>query len=62
MKRPEYSASAVNALNNALKGKDPDMHTLRGIFSRSGLTNGYFTGNRSDMFGVREKEDVISAQ
>jgi len=62
MKRPEYSASAVNALNNALKGKDPDMHTLRGIFSRSGFTNGYFTGNRSDMFGVREKEDVISAQ
>lgn len=62
MKRPEYVASAVNEARQALDGNAPDMQLLRGIFSRSGFTDGYFTGNRSDMFGVREKDDVIAAQ
>lgn len=62
MKRPEYVASAVNELNKALNGETPDMQFLRGVFSRSGFTNGYFTGNKKDMFGVREKEDVIAAR
>lgn len=62
MKRPEYVASAVNELKNALAGKEPDMQTLRGIFSRSGFTDGYFTGKLQDMFGVREKDDVTAAQ
>lgn len=62
MKRPEYIAAAVSELQNALDGKSPDMQMLRGIFSRSGFTNGYFSGKRQDMFGVREKEDVISAK
>lgn len=61
MKRPEYVASAVDALYGALNGKTPDMQLLRSIFSRSGFTDGYFTGDHSDMFGVREKEDVIAA-
>lgn len=62
MKRPEYVASAVHELKKSLDGINPDMHTLRGIFSRSGFTDGYFTGKRSDMFGQREKEDVVSAR
>lgn len=62
MKRPEYVAASVNALRNSFDGKIPDMQLLRGIFSRSGFTDGYFTGKRTSMFGVREKSDVVSAQ
>lgn len=62
MKRPEYVASAVNELRKALDGQAPDMNFLKGIFSRSGFTDGYFTGKCEDMFGVREKEDVVSAR
>lgn len=62
MKRPEYVASAVNELKKALDGEDYDKNILIGIFSRSGFTDGYFIGNRLEMFGVREKENVISAK
>ncbi|MBR6967195.1 MAG: U32 family peptidase [Ruminococcus sp.] len=61
MKRPEYVASAVHELKAALDGEAPDMKLLRGVFSRGGFTDGYYTGKRTDMFGVREKDDVISA-
>ena len=61
MKRPEYVASAVSELKSALEGGTPDMAMLRGVFSRGGFTDGYYTGKRQDMFGVREKVDVISA-
>lgn len=62
MKRPEYTASAVSELKKAVSGEKPDMALLRGIFSRSGFTDGYFSGKRQDMFGVREKEDVTAAR
>lgn len=62
MKRPEYSASAVNELKKALSGKEPDMDLLKGVFSRSGFTDGYFSGKRDKMFGIREKEDVVAAR
>lgn len=62
MKRPEYSASAVNELKKALGGEAPDMPLLKGVFSRGGFTDGYFSEDRSNMFGVREKEDVVAAQ
>lgn len=62
MKRPEYVAASVNAIRDVYNGKQPDMQLLRGIFSRGGFTNGYFTANRKDMFGVREKDDVVAAQ
>ncbi|SEH41251.1 putative protease [Ruminococcus flavefaciens] len=61
MKRPEYVASAVHELKASLDGEAPDMKLLRGVFSRSGFTDGYYTAQRTDMFGVREKDDVISA-
>ena len=62
MKRPEYVASAVNELKKSLDGEKPDMQTLKGIFSRSGFTDGYFTGRKLNMFGQREKEDVVAAR
>lgn len=62
MKRPEYCASAVNELKKALSGEAPDMALLKGVFSRGGFTDGYFSDDRSNMFGVREKEDVVAAQ
>lgn len=61
MKRPEYVAAAVTAYRNALDGNVPDTETLRAVFSRSGFTDGYFTGKRTDMFGMREKDDVLSS-
>ena len=62
MKRPEYVAAAVTALRMALNGEQPDMETLQAAFSRNGFTDGYFTGNKKDMFGFRRKEDVLAGQ
>lgn len=63
MKRPEYVAAAVTACKDALNNKytDTTEDTLRSVFSRSGFTDGYFTGARTDMFGTRQKEDVVAA-
>ncbi len=65
MKRPEYVAAAVTAARQGLdKGYiDKEIsETLRNIFSRQGFTDGYYTDNTGEeMFGIRTKEDVISA-
>ncbi len=66
MKRPEYVAAAVTACRASLdEGKVPHdlMDNLRNVFSRSGFTDGYYTGNRGrKMVGIRQKEDVTAAQ
>lgn len=65
MKRPEYVSAAVTAVKNAIDGSysNNDSHRLKSVFSRSGFTDGYFTSNLgTDMFGTRQKEDVISAR
>ena len=64
MKRPEYVAAAVTACKNAVCGNYSarDEKILKSVFSRSGFTDGYFTGKRQDMFGTRQKEDVVSAK
>ena len=62
MKRPEYVAAAVTACKQALAGQRPDTDTLRAVFSRDGFTDGYYTGQRRDMFGTRRKEDVLAAK
>ncbi len=62
MKRPEYVASAVTACRQALNGETPDMNLLKSVFSRSGFTDGYYTGRLENMFGRREKEDVVAAK
>ena len=61
MKRPEYVASAVCAVREALEGREPDMERLQAVFSRSGFTDGYLTGRRAHMFGVRTKVDVAAS-
>lgn len=58
MKRPEYVACAVDACRRSLDGKPYDIERLSGIFSRGGLTEGYFDGSMSDMNGIRGKDDV----
>lgn len=65
MKRPEYVSAAVTAVKNAINNcySTDDNHKLKSIFSRSGFTDGYFTGKLgSGMFGTRQKEDVVSAK
>ena len=65
MKRPEYVSAAVRACREQrdfgfVSGETAK--TLRGVFSRTGFTDGYFTGKLGkEMFGTRTKSDVISA-
>lgn len=58
MKRPEYVACAVDACRRSLDGKPYDIERLSGIFSRGGLTEGYYDGSMTNMNGIRGKEDV----
>ncbi|MCD7783972.1 MAG: U32 family peptidase [Oscillospiraceae bacterium] len=59
MKRPEYVSAATGEFRAALDGKDYDYELLRSAFSRSGFTDGYFSGSRDgSMFGARSYEDV----
>ncbi len=65
MKRPEYVAAATSAAKEALKSGIINAElgaTLKNVFSRQGFTDGYFKGNLGkEMFGIRTKEDVASA-
>ena len=65
MKRPEYVAAAVTACRESLdngKISDDISQKLASVFSRSGFTDGYYTGKKGKgMFGIRQKQDVISA-
>lgn len=61
MKRPEYVAATVTAYRNAVDGKTPDIETLKAVFSRNGFTDGYFTAEKKNMFGMRDKDDVLSS-
>ncbi len=65
MKRPEYVAAAVSACRRAADGEQVPqalLDQLEAVFSRSGFTQGYLTGERGvSMFGVRRKEDVTQA-
>ncbi|MBQ8884057.1 MAG: U32 family peptidase [Oscillospiraceae bacterium] len=61
MKRPEYVAGATDACKKSLLGEKYDLDSLKSVFSRSGFTDGYYTGRRQDMFGIRTKDDVLEA-
>ncbi len=65
MKRPEYAAAATAACRAALDtGAVPkDLERALGnVFSRSGFTDGYYTGKIGrEMFGIRTKDDVTAA-
>ncbi len=58
MKRPEYIACAADACRRSLDGEEYDYDRLAGIFSRGGLTDGYYNGSMADMQGIRSREDV----
>lgn len=65
MKRPEYVSAAVRACREQRDFgfvSDETAGFLRGVFSRTGFTDGYFTGRLGKgMFGTRTKSDVVSA-
>ena len=65
MKRPEYVAAAVAACRQSLDCGEVSADLtgkLEALFSRSGFTDGYYTGNRGvSMFGIRSKENVRAA-
>ncbi len=65
MKRPEYVAAAVRACREQRDFgfiTDETAEMLRGVFSRTGFTDGYFSGKiGKEMFGTRTKGDVVSA-
>ena len=58
MKRPEYVAVVTRIYRKALDGgpvSRKDLAELEAIFSREGFTDGYFTGKKEQMFGVRQE-------
>ena len=61
MKRPEYTAIVTGIYSKALKEhRKPsaeEMQLLEQAFSRQGFTQGYFDGDKIDMFGVRQDTD-----
>ena len=65
MKRPEYVAAATFACKQALESgfvEEKLSSTLKNVFSRSGFTAGYYEAKLDkDMFGIRTKDDVLSA-
>lgn len=59
----EYVAAAVHAARLARDGQPYDKLELEQVFSRSGFTDGYFTGRRTkEMFGVRRAEDLAATR
>lgn len=65
MKRPEYVAAAVKTAVSVRENGKADLYIseyLKNVFSRSGFTSGYYSGNLNrDMFGIRTKEDVTDS-
>ncbi len=65
MKRPEYVATATRAcvMMRDLGFIDDDTKSkLQAVFSRTGFSDGYYLNKRGyDMFGYRQKQDVVSA-
>ena len=61
MKRPEYTAIVTeiyhNAAHEGIAPTEKDMEKLRQAFSRDGFTDGYYTGKKQDMHGVRSEPD-----
>ena len=59
MKRPEYTAIVTGVYSKAIKEhRQPtaeEMRMLTRAFSRQGFTQGYFNGDKKDMFGVRSE-------
>ena len=65
MKRPEYVAAATASIKSAVLNQSVSnelQNSLNNVFSRSGFTKGYYENKPGrDMFGIRTKDDVLSA-
>lgn len=65
MKRPEYVAVAVTACKEQRDNgfvSEKTANLLKSVFSRTGFTDGYYKGKLGkEMFGIRTKSDVVSA-
>ena len=61
MKRPEYVAVVTEiyskVIHDGLAPTEKDMERLRLAFSRGGFTDGYYTGNKTDMTGTRSEQE-----
>ena len=66
MKRPEYTAIVTKIYSKALKEhRQPsleEMQDLERAFSRQGFTQGYFKGDKQDMFGTRAEQPDRDAE
>ena len=64
MKRPEYTAIVTKIYSKAIKEQrqptQEEMISLEKAFSRQGFTQGYYTGDKQDMFGTRQEQDKDS--
>ena len=57
MKSKEYVKSVVSEIRNKIEFGKYNKKLLKDVFSRSGFTDGYITGKRNNMFGIRSEED-----
>ncbi len=61
MKRPEYTGIVTGVYSKIIKEhREPtpdEIQLLEDAFSRQGFTQGYFNGDKKDMFGVRVEPD-----
>lgn len=63
LRTPEYAAAVVTACRAVRDGLPYDEALVRDIFSRSGFTDGYLTGqNDGRMFGVRTEADAAATR
>ena len=60
MKRPEYTAIVTDVYSKVIKERrrptEEELLRLEAAFSRQGFTQGYFDGDKKDMFGVRDEK------
>lgn len=57
MKSKEYVKTVVGEIKEEVTKDSYDKNLLSSVFSRDGFTDGYITGKREDMFGVRSVND-----
>ncbi len=63
LRTPEYVAVAVDCACKARDGRPYDRELLRRTFSRSGFTDGWFSGqNGAEMFGLRTEQDEAASK
>lgn len=67
MKSPQYVYSVTSTYRNLIDQcrapKKDEMRALEAVFSRSGFSDGYYTGKKGvSMFGIRKEEDKIKTR